>query len=503
MGIFLMPFALLLKFFYDFFQSYGIALILFALIIKLVLFPFSLKGKRSMIQMNLLSGKMQQLQKQYGKDRERYNLEVQKLYEKEKVNPMSGCLWSFIPILFLMVLYGIIREPLTYFMGLTMEQIQLIAQELDWQTVAVSSGWVTPAAMEKLVQQVADGKLTSVFQNGAYNQMYLASMINPDNLAALQALLGDAGSKLFVMDFSFLGINLANIPKWNFWTAGFSWASIGLFLLPLVSVGISLLSMQVSLKTNQMNNQAHDETMAKTNRTMMIMMPLMSLWIGFTVPAGLSVYWIAQYIFTIFQEIICGKLLKKDYEAARAAAAERERQEKEEEKRRKEEARLERARRIEEEKQNKGKKKSGQKKKKDEEPDQEGVNKEDSREGIRAYARGRAYIPGRFGGVTPYQDPNILIRAQMEAQAAAKGKKKGQPAPESQAEQPAAPVQTEQPAAEAPAQEELDVQSAQAVEERMSSAAEVTEEAETQEIEVEVEEIEVEVPDEDEKKEGI
>ena len=57
-------------------------------------------------------------------------------------------------------------------------------------------------------------------------------MINPDNLAALQALLGDAGSKLFVMDFSFLGINLANIPKWNFWTAGFSWASIGLFLLP-------------------------------------------------------------------------------------------------------------------------------------------------------------------------------------------------------------------------------------------------------------------------------
>ena len=164
---------------------------------------------------------------------------------------------------------------------------------------------------------------------------------------------------------------------------------------------------------------------------------------------------------------------------------------------------LERARRIEEEKQNKGKKKSGQKKKKDEEPDQEGVNKEDSREGIRAYARGRAYIPGRFGGVTPYQDPNILIRAQMEAQAAAKGKKKGQPAPESQAEQPAAPVQTEQPAAEAPAQEELDVQSAQAVEERMSSAAEVTEEAETQEIEVEVEEIEVEVPDEDEKKEGI
>ena len=494
MGIILKPFAWLLLTFYNIFNSYGLALILFAIVIKLILFPVSLKSKKSMIQMNLLSGKMQQLQKQYGKDRERYNLEVQKLYEREKVNPMGGCLWSLIPMIVLIALYGIIREPITYFMNLSMDQIKEVAQLLNWDTVAVTQGWVTQAMMDK-----AGG----VFENGAYNQLYLLSLINDSNLASLQATLGEAGSGLFVMNFQFLGLDLSLIPTWKFWTGGLKWSSIGLFLLPLVSTGVSFLSMKVSMATNKMNTKTQNAQMDQTNKIMMWMMPLMSLWIGFTVPAGLSVYWVAQYFVTMAQEVICGRMLKKDYEAARLAAEERERQEKEEEKRRKEEARLERARRIEEEKQNKGKKKSGQKKKKDEEPDQEGVNKEDSREGIRAYARGRAYIPGRFGGVTPYQDPNILIRAQMEAQAAAKGKKKGQPAPESQAEQPAAPVQTEQPAAEAPAQEELDVQSAQAVEERMSSAAEVTEEAETQEIEVEVEEIEVEVPDEDEKKEGI
>ena len=492
MGIILKPFAWLLLTFYNIFNSYGLALILFAIVIKLILFPVSLKSKKSMIQMNLLSGKMQQLQKQYGKDRERYNLEVQKLYEREKVNPMGGCLWSLIPMIVLIALYGIIREPITYFMNLSMDQIKEVAQLLNWDTVAVTQGWVTQAMMDK-----AGG----VFENGAYNQLYLLSLINDSNLASLQAALGEAGSGLFVMNFQFLGLDLSLIPTWKFWTGGLKWSSIGLFLLPLVSTGVSFLSMKVSMATNKMNTKTQNAQMDQTNKIMMWMMPLMSLWIGFTVPAGLSVYWVAQYFVTMAQEVICGRMLKKDYEAARLAAEERERQEKEEEKRRKEEARLERARRIEEEKQNKGKKKSGQKKKKDEEPDQEGVNKEDSREGIRAYARGRAYIPGRFGGVTPYQDPNILIRAQMEAQAAAKGKKKGQPAPESQAEQPAAPVQTEQPAAEAPAQEELDVQSAQAVEERMSSAAEVTEEAETQEIEVE--EIEVEVPDEDEKKEGI
>ena len=494
MGIILKPFAWLLLTFYNIFNSYGLALILFAIVIKLILFPVSLKSKKSMIQMNLLSGKMQQLQKQYGKDRERYNLEVQKLYEREKVNPMGGCLWSLIPMIVLIALYGIIREPITYFMNLSMDQIKEVAQLLNWDTVAVTQGWVTQAMMDK-----AGG----VFENGAYKQLYLLSLINDSNLASLQAALGEAGSGLFVMNFQFLGLDLSLIPTWKFWTGGLKWSSIGLFLLPLVSTGVSFLSMKVSMATNKMNTKTQNAQMDQTNKIMMWMMPLMSLWIGFTVPAGLSVYWVAQYFVTMAQEVICGRMLKKDYEAARLAAEERERQEKEEEKRRKEEARLERARRIEEEKQNKGKKKSGQKKKKDEEPDQEGVNKEDSREGIRAYARGRAYIPGRFGGVTPYQDPNILIRAQMEAQAAAKGKKKGQPAPESQAEQPAAPVQTEQPAAEAPAQEELDVQSAQAVEEHMPSAAEVTEEAETQEIEVEVEEIEVEVPDEDEKKEGI
>ena len=118
MDIILSPFSWLLEVFYNFFDSYGLALILFALVVKVVLFPLSLKGKRSMIQMNMLSGQMQKLQKQYGNNRERYNLEVQKLYEKEKINPMGGCLWSFIPLIILMVLYPIIREPIHYMMGI-------------------------------------------------------------------------------------------------------------------------------------------------------------------------------------------------------------------------------------------------------------------------------------------------------------------------------------------------------------------------------------------------
>ena len=426
MGIILQPFAWLLLFFYNLFNSYGLALILFGVVIKLVLFPVTLKSKKSMIQTSMLSEKMQRLQKQYGKDKERYNLEVQKLYEKENVNPMGGCLWSLIPMFVLIALFGIIREPLTYFMHLSLEQIQLLAQELDWEHLAVSSGWVAESKMASLQEDLAAGKITSLFQNIGYNQLYLVSQITAENLesvkAAMNAHTAGAGDGLFVMNFQFLGLDMSVIPTWKFWTGGIKWSSIGLFLLPLVSTVVSFLSMKVSMATNRMNNQTQNAQADQTNRMMMWSMPLMSLWIGFTVPAGLSVYWITQYFVTMIQEVICGKMLKKDYEAARAASARREQEEREEEKRRKEEARLERARRLEEEKKNRGKKKTSLKK--DKEPEEEGINREDSREGIRAYARGRAYIPGRFGGVTPYVDPNELIRAEEEAKAAKKRGKK-------------------------------------------------------------------------------
>ncbi len=508
MGIILQPFAWLLLFFYNLFSSYGLALILFGIVVKLVLFPVTLKSKKSMIQTTMLSGKMQQLQKQYGKDRERYNLELQKLYEKEKVNPMGGCVWSLIPMIILILLYGVIREPLTYFMQLSTEQIQVLAAEMDWQTLAVANGWVSQGAMDKLVQGMAEkvasgeltvfanglwkdvesGAITGLFQNGGFNQLYLLAQVTGENLTSLQSAINaqfaGAGDHLFVLNFMFLGIDLSLIPNLMFWKRGFGWDSIGLFLLPLISVGVSTLSMKVSQATNQMNSQQSNEQMDKTNKMLLWMMPLMSLWIGFTIPAGLTVYWIAQYFVQMVQEVICGKILKKDYEAAREASARAEAEAKEEEKRRKEEARLERQRRLEEEKKNRGKKKPPQKK--DAEPDQEGVNKEDSREGIRAYARGRSYIPGRYGGVTPYTDPNQLFRAVEAAETGKKKKGKEKPEgttqagsiqiPEASPVEPVIPVEGTAPAPiEAP--------------------------AETEEVEVEVEEIEVEV-DKDENKEG-
>lgn len=439
MDIILRPFAWLLLLFYKMVNNYGIALILFAILVKVILFPLSLKGKKSMIQMNMLSGKMQKLQKQYGKDKERYNEEIQKLYEKEKVNPMGGCLWSMIPLAILIPLYSVIRQPLKYMMNLNPEQISAVANALNWNQVSAEMGWV------KNVTDVA----ANAYTTGAYNELYLASMMNGSNLAAAQAAAGE-GAKVFAMNFGFLGMDLSQIPNWRFWANGLDWNTIGLFLLVAVSAVTGIIFSKITMSTNNINQQAQNAQANQTSKMMMWMTPLMSIWIGFAMPALLCVYWIANNVLSMLQEVICGKLLKKDYEKAAALRAEQERLEKEEEKAERRRKAEERARRAEEERLNKGKRKKEEREEDDRIP---GSVKEASRVGIRQYARGRAYDPNRYGAPTPYTE-------YVAPKAPEKGKKRKEqedaaPVQEQPAAVPAAPVREEptvtEPAPDTPA----------------------------------------------------
>jgi len=372
------PFAWLLRSLYFLFNSYGMAIIVFCLITKIILFPLSLKGKKSMVKMNSLSSKQQQLQKQYGKDKVRLNAEVQKLYEKENVNPMGGCMWSLLPLPILIGLYGVIRQPLHYMMNLTSDEVNQLSSHLFGSVIsAAGTGEITIA--EELFHR---------FQ---------------EVVAALPAL----ADKLFSLDFTFLGINLAAIPQWNPTQFTLSWNNIGLFLIPFFSAGLAFVSMRVSMKTNSTGNNK-DNPMAN-NKTMILMMPAISLWIGFTLPAALGIYWIANNVFTMLQELLAGKLLKKDYAAAAIRQEERDRLEKEEEKEKKRLAAEVKTKALAE-----GKKRPVERK-------TSGDVLANSRSGMRAYARGRAYDPNRYGVITSYHDPATPVdESALEAALSAK-----------------------------------------------------------------------------------
>ncbi|MEG0596795.1 MAG: YidC/Oxa1 family membrane protein insertase [Oscillospiraceae bacterium] len=413
--IFMTPFSWLMKVLYTLlFENYGLALIVFALIVKVILFPFSLKGKKSMIQTTMLQGKMNQLQKQYGKDKNRYNEELQKLYAKENINPMGGCIWSMLPMLVLFPLYAVVRRPLRYLCGLADPAI------------AALTATVTPLMAS-----------AGLAVNAGYPEISIISAFHgvPDIMAAAQTTVGNAGT-LFGMNFNFLGIDLAAVPTLKFWEGGLSWATIGLFLIPLLSAVFSFLSSKIMMNTNNMNNggAALEGSAASTNKMMMWMTPIMSLWIGFAMPAGMGIYWIANSVFSVGQELIASKILKKDYAKAAEARAKQAAIDKENEKEHKKQISEERAKRIEENKKPKAKA-IGEKK------PNNGGGTEASRVGIRAYAKGRAYDPNRYGTPTNYRDPQVINEEAVQKAQEAKDKKKA--AKGEQAELAAAQVETE------------------------------------------------------------
>ena len=375
----MVPFTAMLKLFYSLFNNYGVAIILFSLAIKVILFPLSLKGKKSMIQMNMLAGQQQKLQKQYAKDQQRYQEELQKLYEKEGVNQM-GCLWSMLPIFILFPVYAVVRRPLKYWLGLTDTVIAAI-------TTAVTGAGAT--------------------LNQTYPEISIMSSFFKDNSILHVAQTAAPEATLYGINFNFLGIDLSANPVLKFWTNGISWNSIGLFLIPIVCAVTALLSSRIMMKTNEINEQASQAN--QQNKMMMWMSPLMMLWFGFIMPGAMGVYIIANSVFSVVQDLITGKMLKKDYEAAAEARRLREIEEKEEEKRLRREKAEEKARQAEEARKNKVKQKKEA---------EEGVTpemREASRVGIRQYARGRSYDPNRYGSVTPYHDdPAAQLPVQSE-----------------------------------------------------------------------------------------
>lgn len=401
---FLQLFGKLLLWIYNGCHSYALALIVFTLLTKLVLFPVSYKGKKSMMQTSALNAEIQKLQKQYGKDRERLNQETQKLYEREGVNPMGGCLWSFLPLPILMGLYAIIRRPMLYMMMLTNEEIDAAI-----------------AAVDKLGINMGAGV--------AYKEMTIAGLMHSDQNVwnAVAGAVSDP-SKLVDINFTSFGINMAQIPTWKFWTLSLSWSDIGLFLIPLVVVVVSYGYSMLSQKTNKITMGTGDDensAAAQTTKQMMIMMPLMYLWFGYIMPAGMCVYMIFNSVFMAIQEVICAWMLRGKFAEMKAETERRAAEAKEEEKRKKAEIAERRAAENERMKTKKGRQQAkAEKKKSKDRPN------DFTRVGVRAYARGRAYEPDRYP-TFPYRDPqDVLDEAALEAALGKKGKKLTQEEPE-------------------------------------------------------------------------
>lgn len=355
-----LPFAALLRLMYSITNSYGLSIILFSLVVTLVMLPFQMKSKRSMIRMGRLSGKQAELQKQYAKNQQKYQEELAKLYQEEGINPMGGCLWSFLPMFVLIPLYSIIRQPVIYFMGLSETACNLLRE------TAVGMGYV------------ADTMGNGAF--GAYEQVKLVDFVsqrwNDFNWQGLEGC-----GNLFPVNYGFLGIDLSGMPNSAFSNFRWEWSVIGLLLIPILATGIQYVSTIILAKSNGQSAEQQ-----KQMRMMNLLMPLMSLWICFSMPAGLGVYWIANSVWMMIRESILGKFYTKKLNA-------------EEDER---EAKKEAARklRMEEAKKRAAEQRELEAKKPKKQPQKAGEKKistnEAGRINDRPYARGRSYRADRY-----------------------------------------------------------------------------------------------------------
>lgn len=389
------PFAWLFVWLYNLTGNYGVAILLFALVVNLILTPFQAKSKKGMLRQTRLQPKLQELQRRHEGNQQKLNEEMQKLYREEGVNPMSGCLWSLIPFPIIIALYSVIRQPFSRMMFVADGVLDAVTE------FCTNSGWYTAPAR-------AD----------AYVEIKLANIMHEhfsETVAYIQSK-GLSTAELVDLDFSFLGLNLGTVP-WDTMklifagTAVISFATIGLALIPLISAGLSWLGMKVA---NLANPQNGVDTQAQAQmKSMNLMMPLMSLWFCFIMPAAMGVYWIGNSVFGMARDFVLTKIYKRqlDIEDAERSAA-RQQRERELEERRIETERL-RAEGKTEQNSNTSKKKIQQNEKqraaersaalaKEERAarrEQRGIKEPEkpaSQVGNRRYARGRAYVPDRF-----------------------------------------------------------------------------------------------------------
>lgn len=397
------PFGWLLGWLYETTGNYGVAMILFAVAVQMVMLPITIKSKKSTMKMSRMQPRLQALQKKYAGDDVRLNQAMQELYREEGVSVYGGCLWSLVPLLILFPLFTVIREPITYILG---ESAEISAQIVE------------------LIKSLAPDAFSG---NSYYAQVTAASLIN-QYAGEIQSLIpGISAETLAGINFDFLGINIGAIPQFAFWKwEVFNWANIGLFLIPLLSAATQVLQMWITQKMNnsvitdengvQDKQTAENSQMAQTNKTMMLMGPLMSLWIGFSVSAGLSLYWFVGGIVRTVQDVILTSHYRKVYDAEDAVrlqlAMERDKEEAERERIRAER----RAANPDGQTQNTSKKKLAKAEKEKEAAAKaaaareynarRGIVEEDSQKetlsGIaeRPYCKGRAYDPNRYSGNT-------------------------------------------------------------------------------------------------------
>ena len=271
--------------------NYGLAIILFTVLIKLIMLPLSIKQQRTMKKTSKIQEEVKVLQFKYKNDPEKLNREMMDLYKKENMSPFSGCLSTIAQFILLISIFYMVRYPLTYMKKIDKTQIDTYVQQMKDEGMAVSQAY----SEIDIVREVD----------------YLKEKFPEDeNLDKIN------------LNMQFCGLDLGKIPQQNLgdWTV---------YIIPVLYIISTFISMRITMsmqnKTNKKDNviditenadkkeeekNEMEEAMAQSNKMMSWMMPIMSVSISLVAPLGLALYWLINNILMIGERLILNKLVK-------------------------------------------------------------------------------------------------------------------------------------------------------------------------------------------------
>lgn len=284
-------FGYLLELLYNLVNNYGIAIILFTLIIKILLLPLSIKQQRTTKKSAELQEKMKAIQFKYKNDPEKMNKEMMDLYKTENMSPFSGCLTAIVQMLLLLSIFYLVRSPLTFMEKVPAENINHYIGQLREEGKTISN--VYPEI--DLIRE--------------YN---LLKEKNPE----------DSNIEKLNLKMNFFGLDLSKIPQQNM-------SDYTVYIIPILYILSSFISIKMTtIKQEKMNKESKKslidgdtgdeikeennemDAVMQTNKMMSWMMPIMSISIAFVAPLGLALYWLINNILMIIERLVLDKLIK-------------------------------------------------------------------------------------------------------------------------------------------------------------------------------------------------
>lgn len=279
-------FGYILNFIYELVRNYGLAIIIFSVLLKLAMLPLSIKQQKTMKKSMKIQKQTQEIQEKYKSNPEKMNQEILDLYKRENMSPFSGCLSAILQIVLLFSIFYLVRSPLTHMVKITPEVVEKYTNEVKEEAQKENKNIAYPeiAVIKQAREKLANDELEEE-RKADYEKM--------------------------AINMEFLGLDLSNVPTQDM-------SNPTVFIIPALYVISSFISIKMSNNTNKNTEKSKEnselDAVANANKSMMWFMPIMSISIAIIAPLGLALYWLINNVLMIMERLIMNKIINNNEE---------------------------------------------------------------------------------------------------------------------------------------------------------------------------------------------